>query len=98
MNPQEEILLPVAQAAKYLGVGRDKISRMIRKKELKAIRNPLDKRQYLIAKTELDNYLPGKIITNLEELENSKSPTTGHSQPNEEGPKVIYKREPVMSY
>src|SRR5689334_15874540 len=69
MKPGIEYLTVIA-AAKYLGVSRDKLSRMIRDRQLEVIENPLDGRQRLIARSELDALRPpGRIITDLEQLQ-----------------------------
>jgi excisionase family DNA binding protein len=62
--------LTVIAAAKYLGVSRDKLSRMIRDRQLEVVENPLDGRQRLIARSELDALKPpGRIITDPEQLQ-----------------------------
>jgi len=62
--------LTVIAAARYLGVSRDKLSRMIRDRQLEVVENPLDGRQRLISRNELDALKPsGRIITDLEQLQ-----------------------------
>jgi excisionase family DNA binding protein len=62
--------LTVIAAAKYLGVSRDKLSRMIRDRQLEVVENPLDGRQRLIARSELDALKPsGRIITDPQQLQ-----------------------------
>ncbi len=61
---EEVEFLTVMAAAAYLGISRDKLSRLIRAGKLKALENPLDSRQRLIARRELDALRPpGRVIT-----------------------------------
>jgi hypothetical protein len=57
-QPQQENnskeLYTVEEAAQYLGVTRMKIYRLLEEKELNAEINPLDKRQKLIERFQLD--------------------------------------------
>jgi excisionase family DNA binding protein len=50
--------LTVLEAASYLGVSRDKITRMIRAGELTVIPNQIDKRERLISRKQLDKLKP----------------------------------------
>ncbi len=62
-----EEYLTVLAAADYLGVSRDKVSRMIKAGTLTAEVDPLDSRQKLIPKKQLDALLaPKKIIKSVE--------------------------------
>ncbi len=65
-----EEYLTVLVAAEYLGVSRDKISRMIRSGQITAIPDPVDTRQKLIARSQLDALRPsGKVIRAVTELQ-----------------------------
>lgn len=57
-----EEYMTILGAAEYLGVSRDKVSRLIRAGKLTTIENQLDSRSRLIAKVQLDTLKPGRII------------------------------------
>ncbi len=56
MRNQEEVkeVFTVLEAAEYVGVSRAKISQLIRENKLTTLENPLDKRQSLISRSQLD--------------------------------------------
>lgn len=75
-----EEYLTVLAAAKYLEISRDKVSRLIRSDSLKAITNPLDNRQRLIPRKELDKLrFKGRIVdeSEVDTLTNLPSRSTG---------------------
>lgn len=73
--------LTVLAAASYLGVSRDKLSRMIRAGQIETLPNPLDGRQRLIDKSQLDALKPaGRIITDIEQLQSAPPPTPPHEK------------------
>ncbi len=70
MSQKDEEYLTVLAAAKYLGVSRDKLSRMIKERQLEVVINPLDARQRLLPKSLLDGLKPaGRVITDLAQLQ-----------------------------
>lgn len=60
--------LTVTASAKYLGVSRRKIARLIDSGELNPVPNKLDNRERLIPKSQLDALKPGRIIRQEFEL------------------------------
>lgn len=73
--------LTVIAAARYLGVSRDKLSRMIRARQLEVVENPLDGRQRLISRLELDALKPsGRIITDPEQLQQISVPAPAKAE------------------
>lgn len=61
-------LFTVQDAAKYLGVSRTKVSFLIRDGVLTTLENPLDKRQGLITKDQLDKL---KAFPTAQKLKNN---------------------------
>jgi hypothetical protein len=57
-----EGFLGVVEAAKYLGVSRDKLSRMIKAGEIVTANDPLDKRYRWIAVKDLDAILAKRPV------------------------------------
>lgn len=63
-----EQYLTVMAASKYLGVSREKLSRLIRTGKLSPITNELDSRERLIPKSQLDALKPaGQIVSQIME-------------------------------
>ncbi len=58
----QEDFLTILAAAEYLKVSRDKINRLVNAGMLTTIKNPLDSRSKLIAKSQLDSLTPGRIV------------------------------------
>lgn len=54
MSENDKKLFTIQEAATYLGVSRAKISLLVSKQELSFTNNPLDARQKLISKEQLD--------------------------------------------
>lgn len=66
-----EELLTVMAAANYLGVSREKLSRLIRTGKLSPSINELDSRERLIPKSQLDALIPnGMVVSRSNFLEN----------------------------
>lgn len=65
---EADYLLTVLAAAQYLGVSRDKLSRMIKSGQLEAHSNPLDARQRLISVRQLDKFRQGKVISDPDQV------------------------------
>jgi len=56
-------LLTVSAASQYLGVSRDKVSRLIKSGQLTAVDDVLDSRQKLIPRSQLDALKPsGRVV------------------------------------
>lgn len=55
--------LTMAEAAKYLGVGHDKMWRLVRDGELRAYRSGADRRRRLVRKSDLESVLRPSLVT-----------------------------------
>lgn len=75
----DEEWLTVTASAKYLGVSRRKIARLIDSGELNPVPNKLDNRERLIPKSQLDALKPGRVIRQeFESLKPSRIQAANH--------------------